>query len=92
MIFSRHIVISHAILRQHDSDPKVFAVLIGRAALANRVFVKTRAILDAQDSVNRSCGCTDSAADNRTKRPRGMASSGGAFLGAAYGSLSVSAG
>ncbi len=79
-------------MRQHDSDPKVFAVLIGRAALANRVFVEARAILDSQDSVNRSSGCTDSAANNRTKGTCRIAANSSAFLGTTHGSLSASAG
>jgi hypothetical protein len=63
-VFLRYVVVGDAIFRQHDADPDVFAVLIGRTALLDDIASKAGALIDAQDSGDATDHAADDTADH----------------------------
>ena len=88
-VFLRHVVIGDAVFRQHDADPDVFAILIGRAALLDHVAAKARTLVDAQNAGNAADHAANDAADHGADRTGGPLTVARASLDAAGDALGL---
>jgi hypothetical protein len=91
-IFRRHIIISHAAIREHGTDAKFVAVFVRRVMTLGNIAMKSRPFVDTQYAVHAADDAANDTANNCSHRTSIVITDASAMSGAIWYALSVGSG